>query len=66
MDQQLERKRISQRLLIDVLVIVISLVIIGIAIGFGIGGGAPGYLSSGRLRQFMNTDCRSGPILINS
>jgi hypothetical protein len=37
MDQQLERKRISQRLLIDVLVIVISLVIIGIAIGFGIG-----------------------------
>ena len=37
MDRQLERKRISQRLLIDVLVIVISLVIIGIAIGFGIG-----------------------------
>jgi hypothetical protein len=41
MDQQLERKRISQRLLIDVLVIVISLVIIGIAIGFGIGQVAP-------------------------
>ncbi len=37
MTQQLERKRIPQRLLIDVLVIVISLVIIGIAIGFGIG-----------------------------
>ena len=37
MSEQLAGKRISRRLVIDVLVIVISLVIIGIGIGFGVG-----------------------------
>ena len=37
MTQQLARRRIPHRLIIDVLVIVVSLVIIEIAIGIGIG-----------------------------
>ena len=37
MTQQLARRRIPPRLIVDVLVIVVSLVIIGMAIGFGIG-----------------------------